>query len=42
MLNDSFNYLKNKNKESIYDAEHFFDGFKNNKEYAIKCLNTSL
>ena len=39
MLNDSFNYLKIKNKESIYDAEHFFDGFKNNKEYAIKCLN---
>ena len=41
MLSDSFNYLKNKNKESIYDAEHFFDGFKNNKEYAIKCLNAS-
>ena len=41
MLSDSFNYLKNKNKESIYDAEHFFDGFKNNKEYAIECLNVS-
>ncbi|MBT4645021.1 MAG: citramalate synthase, partial [Pelagibacteraceae bacterium] len=41
MLSDSFNYLKNKNKESIYDAEHFFDGFKNNKEYAIECLNAS-
>ena len=41
MLNDSFNYLKIKNKESIYDAEHFFDGFKNNKEYAISCLNAA-
>ena len=41
MLSDSFNYLKNKNKESIYDAEHFFDGFKNNKEYAIECLKAS-
>ena len=41
MLHDSFNYLKNKNKESIYDAEHFFDGFKNNKEYAIECLNAA-
>jgi 2-isopropylmalate synthase len=24
--------------EVIYDAEHFFDGFKNNKEFAIKTL----
>ncbi len=42
MLSDSFNYLNNKNREAIYDAEHFFDGFKNNKEYAIKCLSTAL
>jgi len=42
MLNDSFNYLKLKNKEAIYDAEHFFDGFKKNKEYALKCLSTAL
>ena len=41
MLSDSFGYLKSKNKESIYDAEHFFDGFKNNKEYALKCLNAA-
>jgi len=42
MLNDSFNYLNTKNKESIYDAEHFFDGFKQNKDYALKCLSTAL
>ena len=42
MLNDSFNYLYTKNKEAIYDAEHFFDGFKHNKDYAIKCLSTAL
>ena len=42
MLSDSFNYLNNKNREAIYDAEHFFDGFKNNKEYSIKCLSTAL
>ena len=41
MLEDSFNYLNSKNKESIYDAEHFFDGFKNNKEYALKCLSAA-
>jgi len=42
MLTDSFKYLNNKNKEAIYDAEHFFDGFKNNKEYAVKCLKVAL
>ncbi len=42
MLADSFNYLKTKNKESIYDAEHFFDGFKKNKDYALKCLKLAL
>jgi 2-isopropylmalate synthase len=24
--------------ETIYDAEHFFDGYKNNPEYALACL----
>ena len=42
MLSDSFNYLNIKKKESIYDAEHFFDGFKQNKEYSLKCLSTAL
>ena len=42
MLTDSFNYLNNKNKEAIYDAEHFFDGFKDNKDYSIKCLKVAL
>ncbi len=42
MLKDSFHYLKLKNRESIYDAEHFFDGFKENKEYSLKCLSTAL
>ena len=39
MLEDSFNYLNSKNKESIYDAEHFFDGFKNNKDLSILFSN---
>ena len=30
-------FVKNK-KEFLFDAEHFFDGFKANPEYAIKCL----
>ena len=30
-------FVKN-NKEFLFDAEHFFDGFKANPEYAINCL----
>ena len=30
-------FVKNK-KEFLFDAEHFFDGFKSNPEYAINCL----
>jgi len=33
-------FIKNK-KEFMFDAEHFFDGFKNNKEYAINCIKTA-
>ena len=35
---DSIQFLKNNNLGVFYDAEHFFDGFKDNKEYALKCL----
>ncbi|MBU3137218.1 citramalate synthase [Clostridium gasigenes] len=38
MIKDSIEFLKSKNKEVIFDAEHFFDGYKNNKEYSIKTL----
>ena len=30
-------FIKNK-KEFLFDAEHFFDGYKNNPEYALSCL----
>jgi len=38
MIKDSIEFLKSKNKEVVFDAEHFFDGYKNNKEYAIETL----
>ena len=38
MIRDSVAYLKNNNKEVIFDGEHFFDGYKANPEYAIKTL----
>jgi len=38
LIFDSVQYLKNNEKEIIYDAEHFFDGFKDNPDYAIFTL----
>ncbi|MCJ7813764.1 citramalate synthase [bacterium] len=38
LIDDSIRYLKSKSKEIIYDAEHFFDGYKDNPEYAMKTL----
>ena len=33
-------FVKNK-KEFMFDAEHFFDGYKRNKEYALSCIKTA-
>ena len=38
MINDSVKYLKGKDLEVIYDAEHFFDGYKANPDYALQTL----
>jgi 2-isopropylmalate synthase len=38
LISGSIRYLKEHSKEVIYDAEHFFDGYKDNPEYAIKTL----
>ncbi|MGQ8871595.1 citramalate synthase [Paenibacillus sp. TSA_86.1] len=38
MIYDSIAYLKQSGMEVIFDAEHFFDGFKNNPEYAQAVL----
>jgi 2-isopropylmalate synthase len=38
MISESVEYLKNADREVIYDAEHFFDGYKANPDYALKTL----
>lgn len=38
MCSDSVGYLKKKGLEIIFDAEHFFDGYRDNSEYAMKVL----
>ena len=35
---DSIRFLREKGVEVFYDAEHYFDGFEDNKEYALKTL----
>lgn len=38
MIRESVVYLKGQGREIIYDAEHFFDGFKENRDYALQTL----
>jgi len=38
LIADSVQYLKDQGKEVIFDAEHFFDGYKNDHDYAIAVL----
>ena len=38
MVKDSVSYLKDNCSEVLFDAEHFFDGYKSNPEYAMKVL----
>lgn len=41
LINDSLAYLKEHVAEVVYDAEHFFDGYKANPNYAIKTLQAA-
>ncbi len=41
MIADSVSFLKSQGREVVYDAEHFFDGFKANADYAIQTLKAA-
>jgi 2-isopropylmalate synthase len=41
MIADSVAYCKARDKEVIYDAEHFFDGYKASPEYAVATLKAA-
>ncbi len=41
IIKNTISYVKSHGKEVIFDAEHFFDGYKNNKEYAMEALRTA-
>lgn len=38
LIGETIEFLKSKGKVVFFDAEHFFDGYKENQEYAIKTL----
>lgn len=41
MIEETVAYLKDQGREVIYDAEHFFDGYKRNPEYALKTIEAA-
>jgi len=41
MIRDSVQFLKDQGKRVFFDAEHFFDGYYTNREYAMQVLNTA-
>lgn len=41
MIEKTIEYLKRHGKTVFFDAEHFFDGYKNNRSYAMKVLNVA-
>ena len=41
MIEDTCRFLKENGKEVVYDAEHFFDGFKDSPEYALQTLDAA-
>ncbi len=42
MIQDSVEFLRANGRHVIYDAEHWFDGYKANPEYALKTLNAAV
>ena len=42
MIYDTVKFFKDRGLEVVYDAEHFFDGYKNNEEYALKALGSAV
>jgi 2-isopropylmalate synthase len=41
MIADSVAFLRGEGKRVIYDAEHFFDGYRDDPGYALECLRAA-
>ena len=42
MIRDSMSFLSGQGRVAMYDAEHFFDGYASNPDYALRCLEAAL
>ena len=38
MIRDTVAWLRRNGREAVYDAEHFFDGFQHNRDYALQTI----
>jgi len=41
IISDTVGHLKSKGREVIYDAEHFFDGYRANRDYALATIRAA-
>lgn len=41
-IEQSIMFLAKNNKKVIFDAEHFFDGYKENLQYSLDCISTAI
>ncbi|XTZ13008.1 MAG: citramalate synthase [cyanobacterium endosymbiont of Rhopalodia inflata] len=41
MIRDTIEYLRSQGRQVIYDAEHWFDGYKKNPDYALQTLKAA-
>ncbi|MCF2150266.1 citramalate synthase [Desmonostoc muscorum LEGE 12446] len=42
MIRDTIEYLRSQGRRVIYDAEHWFDGYKHNRDYALQTLQAAI
>ncbi|MFN2465090.1 MAG: citramalate synthase [Candidatus Dormibacteria bacterium] len=42
MIADSMAFLVDQGRVAMYDAEHFFDGYRSNPDYALRCLDAAV
>ena len=41
MIADSVRFVVDRGRESVYDAEHFFDGYRDDRDYALSTLRAA-
>lgn len=42
MIRDTIEYLRTQGRRIVYDAEHWFDGYKHNPDYALQTLEAAI